>query len=185
MCNRYYNFFRASNYGGGMRYRCLCGCINEKSEMFLVRKLSTGRYTQRLRCSKHRKTPEGDIKSRTTICKTCGCEIEFAGRGGMVPENCKVCLRPHRLKKMREYAQTRISNQSRKPNKYNNGHLKDLSRWDCAGRVKECLIKYDKYQCTPCLGCKNYTPRTLNIEDYLRSNGNSIRSFKYQSSESF
>jgi hypothetical protein len=152
--------------------------------MFLVRKLSTGRYTQRLRCSKHRKTAKGDINSRLTICKMCGVEIEFSGQGGTIPENCKACLRPARLKKMREYAQTRKENPHRRKSKFSNGHLKDLEKWDCAGRIK-CLTTYDKYQCTPCLDCKEYTPRTLNIEDYLRSNGNSIRSFKYQSSESF
>jgi hypothetical protein len=93
-----------------MKYRCLCGCINEKSEMFLVRKLSTGRYTQRLRCAKHKDKAKGDINSRLTTCKMCGVEIEFSGQGGTIPENCKACLRPARLKKMREYAQTRKEN---------------------------------------------------------------------------
>ncbi len=154
-------------------YKCKCGCKVLKSDLFLVRKLSVGRYSQRLRCAQHKDSEIGDIDSRLTTCDKCGCEVEFSGRGGTIPEYCKECLRPIRLAKMRGYAKNRARG-TYKENKLRNGHLADPGRWDCATRGT-CLNTYDGYDCIPCRHCQVYSQRGLDISNYLKSRGNSIR----------
>ncbi len=151
-------------------YQCLCGCKNTESQMEIIRKQQSGE-TRRLRCSKHKDSAKGNIEHRLTTCNMCGKEIVFSCRGGTIPENCKECLRPTRLAKMRQYARNRQQKKSTpRNNKFKNGHLYDESRDDCARREACLLYLRDySYQTVPCLGGGGYQQKILDITHYLNS----------------
>ena len=166
-------------------YKSYCGCIHTKEEMSLCRVTETGAGTQRLRCPDHPDTAKGNIDTRQTTCTICGKIIEFSGKGGTIPALCLDCKTPIRLAKMRAWAkahpQKKNLDGSRK--RLRNEHLADPDRGaNCKFRMI-CLAKYDKFQCTPCKGCKLFVLKEFDIAEYLSSRDNQPNSFIYTHKE--
>ena len=108
----------------------------------------------------------------STKAKICFCGTRQIGIRLQTSKQCTAC---HNTKTAK----------NKKPNlKFKNGHLFDEKGSDCLFRL-DCLKKYDKYACTPCLGCKKFIKQDFSVTDHLSARGNSSENFTYTRRELF
>jgi len=143
---------------------CGCGCLHSPENLVNVRKQEDGKSIQRKRCPDHKHLDKAEVIYRITTCQKCFREVKFSARGGTVPQWCPECRNEVRKEKMRIYAKERYNYEPIKSKAgYVNNHLRDNSRWNCKYHIK-CITKFDKHECIPCKGCKDYQVGCVSVD---------------------
>jgi len=133
-----------------MLYRMSCKCILSQDEIIRPRRSNLNRYS----CPHHKGSK---VLYRLAICIECNTEFEVPARGGL-PLRCKPCRAEYnRLKRQGISLEWYHKNgkPKQKESRLRNEALRDDSRWNCIGH-DECIVKYDRCDCTPCLNCEDY-----------------------------
>jgi hypothetical protein len=146
-----------------------CGCVYlDDEDPNRMKWFADKKHTTRC-CPEH-------ISGLLNKFKLCKCGQTYFSSRVQASEKCSSCY-GIKIKIPGQY-----KGKAKARSKLKNIHLQDLERWDCSGR-SECLDEFFKHQCTPCLGCEKYSQKTLDISDYLCSNGNTASTFFYQHRE--
>lgn len=115
-----------------------CGCITLNNDL-PKRQLRLNGDKNKTRCCRECRE-DGPIIAKF---KLCPCGEFFFGDRFQDAGSCKKC-----------YINLHVTEDARSL-KFNNSHLNDPSRYACVLRTG-CLMKYIKFRCVPCKGCKDY-----------------------------